>query len=75
MSDSLEETRAEIYSVVDDAWTRVFAMILGTPLPSKEAKEQFHSFVLGRMQETDSTRLTEEDVIGLLPEFLTETFI
>lgn len=75
MSNSLEETRAEIYAVVDDAWTRVFAMILGTSLPSKEAKEQFHSFVINRMQETDSTRLTEEDVISLLPEFLTDTFI
>jgi hypothetical protein len=53
---SATDTRAEFCGMVDDWWCQLFAMRLGSPLPSEKIKFRFITFVEERCAEVGSWR-------------------
>ncbi len=68
------EGMSEFYISVDDGWSRIFVMILGTALPDNKVKEQFVDFCKREVMEAtgELTPLNESDMIHLFPMFLEE---
>jgi len=58
-------------TAVDDAWSRMFALHLGTALPDSSVRTEFREFVAGWcMEAEDKLSATEDEIIELLPDFL-----
>ena len=68
------EGMSDFHIAFDDAWSRMFVMILGTALPDTKVKEQFVDFCKREVMETtgELTPLDESDMIHLFPLFLEE---
>jgi hypothetical protein len=66
------EGMSDFYLSVDDAWSRIFAMILGTRQPNDKVKEEFILFIKERLSDAGMglTALSEDDTMSLFPEFL-----
>ena len=67
---SATDTRAEFCGMVDDWWCQLFAMRLGSPLPSEKIKFRFIRFVEDRCAEVGCWRITDDDLCKLFPEFI-----
>jgi len=66
---------ADFHTTFDDAWARMFAMLLGTAMPDAAVKEAFCVYLCDRLSETvGRLQCSEEDVIQAFPDFLTDTF-
>lgn len=71
--DAWLEGISDFHTAFDDAWSRMFVMMLGTPLPSSEVRAKFRDFVSDRcMEAVGKLECSENDMINLLPEFLEE---
>ena len=76
MSDHAEfeawlEGMSDFHTALDDAWSRIFVMHLGTHLPDKRVREKFRQFVSDWcMETTGRLSATEHDMIEVFPEFL-----
>jgi|TARA_R100000149_G_scaffold58531_1_gene27534 hypothetical protein len=69
--DAWLEGISDFHTAFDDAWSRMFVMILGTELPSSKVRAKFRDFVSDRcMEAVGRLECSENDVINLLPEFL-----
>lgn len=65
------EGMSDYHVAFDDAWSRLFAMVLGTRTPDKEVRELFREFVTDWCMQTDGRlSATESDMIELFPDFL-----
>ena len=65
------EGMADFFTAFDDAWSRIFAMILGTRLPHAEIKEKFCEFIRAHcMGTTGELSCSEQDIIDLFPDFI-----
>ena len=72
---NFEDGMADFHTIFDDAWARMFAMLLGTPLPDSTVKEAFCVYLSERLMDTvGRLQCSEEDVIQAFPHFLTDTF-
>ena len=66
---------SDFHTALDDAWSRIFVMHLGTHLPDKRVREKFRQFVSDWCMETDGRlSATEHDMIEIFPDFL-ESFV
>ena len=54
--------------LIDDLWTKLFALHIGCRCPNKRVKEKFINFILSNMDDGD--HLTEESVFSQFPEFI-----
>ena len=64
---------ADFHATFDDAWARMFAMLLGTALPDPAVKEAFCVYLSERLMDTvGRLQCSEEDIIQTFPEFLTD---
>ena len=62
---------SDFHTALDDAWSRIFVMQLGTHLPDKRVREKFRAFVSDWCMETDGRlSATEHDMIEIFPDFL-----
>jgi len=62
---------SDFHTALDDAWSRMFVMHLGTALPDKKVREKFRQFISDWcMETTGRLSATEHDMIELFPEFL-----
>ena len=62
---------SDFHTALDDAWSRIFVMHLGTHLPDKRVREKFRQFVSDWCMETDGRlSATEDDMIEIFPDFL-----
>jgi hypothetical protein len=62
---------SDFHTAFDDAWSRLFAMILGVRTPDKKVKEKFRQFISNWcMETTGQLSASEQDMIELLPDFL-----
>ena len=65
------EGMSDFHTAFDDAWSRMFAMILGTALPDTKVKEAFLEFVKEWSMHVDGNlSANESDIIELFPDFL-----
>jgi len=65
------EGMSEFYISIDDGWSRIFVMILGTALPDTKVKDQFLEFVKDWSMGVDGNlSANERDIIELFPDFL-----
>jgi hypothetical protein len=72
------EGTSDFYTTFDDAWSRMFAMILGTRQPHNDIKEKFRGFIEERLRRDKEERLyalqlspcSEQDIINLFPDFI-----
>ena len=69
---NFNEGMADFHATFDDAWARIFAMLLCTELPDYAVKEAFCIYLCERLSETvGRLQCSEEDIIQTFPEFLT----
>ena len=54
--------------LIDDLWTKLFALHIGCKCPNERVKEKFINFILSNMEDGD--HLTEESVFLQFPEFI-----
>jgi len=65
------EGMSDFHIAFDDAWSRMFVMILGTALPETKVKEAFLEFVKDWSMHVDGNlSASESDIIELFPDFL-----
>ena len=65
------EGMSDFHIAFDDAWSRMFVMILGTALPDTKVKEAFLEFVKDWSMHVDGNlSANENDIIELFPDFL-----
>ena len=65
------EGMSDFHTAFDDAWSRMFAMILGTALPDTKVKDKFLEFVKDWSMNVDGNlSANESDIIELFPDFL-----
>ena len=65
------EGMSDFHIAFDDAWSRMFVMILGTALPDNKVKDSFLEFVKDWSMHVDGNLSTSEsDIIELFPDFL-----
>ena len=65
------EGMLDFHTAFDDAWSRMFAMILGTALPDTKVKDKFLEFVKDWSMNVDGNlSANESDIIELFPDFL-----
>ena len=65
------EGMSEFYISIDDGWSRIFVMILGTALPDTKVKDAFLEFVKDWSMHVDGNlSASENDIIELFPDFL-----
>ena len=65
------EGMSDFHTAFDDAWSRMFVMILGTALPDTKVKDQFLEFVKDWSMNVDGNlSANESDIIELFPDFL-----
>ena len=65
------EGMSDFHISVDDAWSRMFVMILGTALPGTNVKNKFLEFVKDWSMNVDGNlSANESDIIELFPDFL-----
>ena len=65
------EGMSDFYIAFDDAWSRMFVMILGTALPDNKVKDSFLEFVKDWSMHVDGNlSASENDIIELFPDFL-----
>ena len=59
--------------IIDDLWTKIFALHVGCKCPNDRVKEKFINFILAlkNNQESDAY-LTEEFVFSQFPEFIND---
>jgi hypothetical protein len=70
---SVNDGIADFHIAFDDAWARMFAMLLGTPLPDSAVKEAFCIYLSERLMDTiGKLQCSEEDIIRAFPDFLTD---
>jgi hypothetical protein len=73
--DAWLEGISDFHTALDDAWSRMFVMHLGTALPDKRVREKFRQFITDWcMHTTGRLSATEHDMIEVFPEFL-ETLV
>lgn len=66
----------DFHSALDDAWARMFVMMLGTELPDTVVRARFRDFVSAWCMETvGRLSCTEDDMIKLFPYFLEELVV
>lgn len=69
--DAWLEGIGDFHSALDDAWSRIFVMHLGTSLPDNRVREKFRQFISDWcMETTGRLSATEHDMIEVFPEFL-----
>ena len=65
------EGMSDFHIAFDDAWSRMFVMILGTALPDNKVKDSFLEFVKDWSMHVDGNlSASESDIIELFPDFL-----
>jgi hypothetical protein len=65
------EGMSDFHIAFDDAWSRMFVMILGTALPDTKVKNLFLEFVKDWSMHVDGNlSANESDIIELFPDFL-----
>lgn len=65
------EGMSDFHISFDDAWSRMFVMILGTALPDTKVKNKFLEFVKDWSMNVDGNlSANESDIIELFPDFL-----
>ena len=65
------EGMSDFYVAFDDAWSRMFVMILGTALQDTKVKDAFLEFVKDWSMHVDGNlSASENDIIELFPDFL-----
>ena len=61
----------DFHTAVDDAWSRIFALHLGTYQPDSSVRAEFREFVSGWCMEAEGKlSATEDEIIELFPDFL-----
>ena len=69
--DAWLEGISDFHTALDDAWARMFVMMLGTELPDTTVRAKFREFVSDWCMETvGKLHCTEDDMIKLFPYFL-----
>lgn len=69
--DAWLEGISDFNTAVDDAWSRIFVMHLGTHLPDSSVRTEFREFVSNWCMETEGRlSATEHDMIEIFPFFL-----
>ena len=62
---------SDFHTAFDDAWSRVFVMILGVRTPDNKVKQKFREFISDWCMETvGQLSASEQDMIELIPDFL-----
>ena len=65
------EGMSDFHIAFDDAWSRMFVMILGTALPDTKVKEAYLEFVKDWSMHVDcNLSANDNDIIELFPDFL-----
>ena len=69
--DAWLEGISDFHTAVDDAWSRIFALHLGTYQPDSSVRKEFREFVSGWCMDVEGKlSATEDEIIGLFPDFL-----
>lgn len=62
---------SDFHTAVDDAWSRIFALHLGTYQPDSSVRAEFREFVSGWCMDVEGKlSATEDEIIELFPDFL-----
>lgn len=70
--DAWLEGISDFHTAVDDAWSRIFALHLGTYQPDSSVRAEFREFVSDWCMAADGKlSATENDMIEMFPDFLT----
>ena len=69
--DAWLEGISDFHTAVDDAWSRIFALHLGTYQPDSSVRKEFREFVSGWCMDVEGKlNATEDEIIELFPDFL-----
>ena len=72
MTNKSKEDQLGFYESLDDGWSRIFAMMLGTKQPKKSVKKEFAVFVEKELKKSnlDLMFIAEDDTLNFFTKFL-----
>ncbi len=69
--EAWQEGISDFHTAIDDAWSRIFALHLGTYQPDSSVRAEFREFVSGWCMDVEGKlSATENQIIELFPDFL-----
>lgn len=72
MTNKSKEDQLGFYESLDDGWSRIFAMMLGTKQPKKSVKKEFAVFVKKELMKSNLELMfiPEDDILNYFTEFI-----